>query len=246
MEITEVRIKLMGDPSDRLSAFCSITLDDCFVVRDLKIIQGVKGAFVAMPSRKLSDRCPKCHSKNQIRALFCNQCGVKLHSERALKDDAGRAKLYADIAHPINSVCRDMIQKRVIEVFQEEIVRAKQEGYTCSYDDYEEERFAALSKLEAGQQTPGSESEKTVNHEPVSPVAEPVAKVEEMRKETEAEKTVPAETVMNLETEAGKILRIDTRSEHESHASEKQNQSPKSASIPSESTATDAFGNGII
>ena len=40
MEITEVRIKLMEDTDDRLQAFCSITLDDCFVVRDLKIIEG--------------------------------------------------------------------------------------------------------------------------------------------------------------------------------------------------------------
>ena len=41
MEITEVRIKLMEDSDDRLRAFCSITLDDCFVIRDLKIIEGI-------------------------------------------------------------------------------------------------------------------------------------------------------------------------------------------------------------
>ena len=42
MEITEVRIKLMEEPSERLQAFCSITFDNCFVVRDLKIIDGVQ------------------------------------------------------------------------------------------------------------------------------------------------------------------------------------------------------------
>ena len=42
MEITEVRIKLMDDPNDRLQGFCSITFDGCFVIRDLKIIQGTK------------------------------------------------------------------------------------------------------------------------------------------------------------------------------------------------------------
>ena len=60
MEITEVRIKLMEDNSgsnERLQAFCSITFDDMFVIRDLKIIEGAKGFFVAMPSRKLTDRC---------------------------------------------------------------------------------------------------------------------------------------------------------------------------------------------
>ena len=53
MEITEVRIKLMEDNSgsnERLQAFCSITFDDMFVIRDLKIIEGAKGFFVAMPS----------------------------------------------------------------------------------------------------------------------------------------------------------------------------------------------------
>jgi len=53
---TEVRIKLMEDNNERLLAFCSITFDDMFVIRDLKIIEGGKGSFVAMPSRKLTDR----------------------------------------------------------------------------------------------------------------------------------------------------------------------------------------------
>ena len=51
MVITEVRIKLMEDnnENERLQAFCSVTFDDAFVVRDLKIIEGTKGSFVAMP-----------------------------------------------------------------------------------------------------------------------------------------------------------------------------------------------------
>ena len=144
MEISEVRIKLMDDPNDRLQGFCSITFDKCFVVRDLKIIRGAKGSFVAMPSRKLTDRCPKCGNKNQLRAHFCNDCGVELHEDRAIKDDDGRAKLYADIAHPINSGCRDMIQRKVLEAFEKEIVLAQKPGYRCSYDDYGEDRIAGL------------------------------------------------------------------------------------------------------
>ena len=129
MEISEVRIKLMDDPNDRLQGFCSITFDKCFVIRDLKIIRGTKGSFVAMPSRKLTDRCPKCGNKNQLRARYCNDCGVELHEDRAIKDDDGRAKLYADIAHPINSGCRDMIQRKVLESFEKEIVLAQKPGY---------------------------------------------------------------------------------------------------------------------
>ena len=61
MVITEVRIKLMEDnnENERLQAFCSITFDNCFVVRDLKIIEGSHGPFVAMPSRKLTSHCPQ-------------------------------------------------------------------------------------------------------------------------------------------------------------------------------------------
>ncbi|MDB5386220.1 MAG: SpoVG family protein [Planctomycetaceae bacterium] len=145
MEITEVRIKLMEDQQERLQAFCSITFDGCFVIRDLKIIEGAKGSFVAMPSRKLTDRCPTCHTKNHLRSLFCNQCGSKLPMERAVKADDGRAKLYADIAHPINSRCREHIQARVLHAYEDELVRAKLPGYVCTYDDYGEEGFEDIS-----------------------------------------------------------------------------------------------------
>ncbi len=148
MEITEVRIKLMEDPHERLQAFCSITFDSCFVIRDLKIIQGAKGSFVAMPSRKLTDRCPRCHAKNHLRSQFCNQCGVKLDEERALRDHDGRARLYADIAHPINSDCREMIQRSVIRAYEEELIRSRQPGYICTYDDYGEDRYATLLEPE--------------------------------------------------------------------------------------------------
>ena len=141
MVITEVRIKLMEDnnENERLQAFCSVTFDDAYVVRDLKIIEGTKGSFVAMPSRKLTDRCPGCGSKNHLRARFCNACGGKLDEDRATRDADGRVKLHADIAHPINSACREIIQSAVLKAFQEERERSKQPGYICRYDDYDAE-----------------------------------------------------------------------------------------------------------
>lgn len=137
MQITEVRIKLMDEPSERLKAFCSITFDDCFVIRDLKIIDGASGLFVAMPSRKLTGRCPQCGCKNHLRAAYCNQCGLRLKDDRAIRDEHGRAKLYADIAHPINSRCRETIQQRIVEAYREEIERAKLPGYVSTYDDFD-------------------------------------------------------------------------------------------------------------
>ena len=137
MEITEVRVKLMEEPGERLKAFCSITFDDCFVVRDLKIIEGANGPFVAMPSRKLTAHCPNCRCKNHLRAAFCNQCGARQRENQANRDEEGRAKLYADIAHPINSVCREMIQDRVIEAFEGEKLKAASPDYVSSYDDFD-------------------------------------------------------------------------------------------------------------
>jgi stage V sporulation protein G len=140
MEITEVRIKLMEDSDDRLRAFCSITFDDCFVVRDLKIIDGTSGPFVAMPSRKLTSHCPSCGAKNHLRSAYCNQCGSRLPQERSQRESDGRVKLYADIAHPVNSECREMIQDRVIAEYEAELDRSYQPGYTSRYDDtYEDE-----------------------------------------------------------------------------------------------------------
>ena len=53
MQVTEVRVYPVDE--EKLKAFVTITLDDCFVIRDLKIISGNKGLFVAMPSRKRKD-----------------------------------------------------------------------------------------------------------------------------------------------------------------------------------------------
>ena len=132
MQVTEVRIKLMEQSEDRLRAFCSITIDHSFVVRDLKIIEGSSGPFVAMPSRKLSGHCPRCGYKNHLRAAYCNQCGVKL---RLLNTIDSPQKLYADVAHPINSECREMISAAVLMEFDAELKRAAEPGYRSRYDD---------------------------------------------------------------------------------------------------------------
>ncbi|MGI6455607.1 MAG: septation regulator SpoVG [bacterium] len=55
MEITEVKVYPVRKADDKLKAFATIILDDCFVIRDLKVINGNSGLFVAMPSRKKAD-----------------------------------------------------------------------------------------------------------------------------------------------------------------------------------------------
>ena len=65
MEITEVKVFPVNE--DKLKAYITIVLDDCFVVRDLKIISGNAGLFVAMPSKRRKDGAFKdiAHPLNQ-------------------------------------------------------------------------------------------------------------------------------------------------------------------------------------
>jgi stage V sporulation protein G len=161
VEITEVRIKLMEGVEDRLRGFCSITFDNCFVVRDLKIIQGNNGPFVAMPSRKLTSNCPKCRTKNHLRAHFCNHCGEELKNVQLTYDPTGRAKLYADIAHPVNARCREMIQKRIIEELNHELELASKPGYRSRYDDDYDEDFDPVDYTESSKTAADGHSVKS-------------------------------------------------------------------------------------
>lgn len=142
MEISDIRVKLMHDAADRLKAVCSITLDDEFVVRDLKVVEGINGLFVAMPSRKLSVHCPQCRSKNHLRARFCNECGAGLPAARIPADPAGRIRLHRDIAHPINPAFREIVQNRVIEKYQTELELAQDPDYAPVDIDHELEEVA--------------------------------------------------------------------------------------------------------
>ena len=81
MQITDVRVRKITKEG-KMRAVVSITLDNEFVVRDIKVIEGEKGLFIAMPSKKAAD---------------------------------GE---HRDVAHPINSGTRDMIQRTILEAYE--------------------------------------------------------------------------------------------------------------------------------
>ncbi|MEE9127686.1 MAG: stage V sporulation protein G, partial [Planctomycetota bacterium] len=98
-----------------------------------------KGPFVAMPSRKLADRCRRCGGKNALTAAYCSSCGAKLDPNRATRDQHGRAKLHADLAHPVNSACRIELHRAIIKAFSDEMDKSKVEGYLPpSFDDLDD------------------------------------------------------------------------------------------------------------
>lgn len=82
MNITDVRIRKIN-MDGRMKAIVSVTFDDAFVVHDVKVVEGQKGLFVAMPSKKMPD---------------------------------GE---FRDIAHPISSSARDVIQTAVLKAYEE-------------------------------------------------------------------------------------------------------------------------------
>ena len=122
MEITEVRVVLRESGDKKLKAYATITIDNAFVVRNIKIIEGGKGLFVAMPSRKLKEPCPKCNFKNVVRSKFCNYCGASLPApvQKFDADDRGRESEHRDIAHPITLECREYLQKKVLDAYEQE------------------------------------------------------------------------------------------------------------------------------
>jgi stage V sporulation protein G len=116
MMITDVRIKLASeeDKGDCL-AYCQIVFDDMFIVNDIKVIRSTKGTTVAMPSRKLSSKCPHCRFKNMLKAKFCNNCGKRLLTIRPENE-----AYYADVAHPLTQECRAAVNEAVLRAYRDE------------------------------------------------------------------------------------------------------------------------------
>ncbi len=121
MEITEVKVFLMENQDRKLKAYATITFDDAFVVRDLRVIDGKKGLFVAMPSRKLRENCTHCNHKNVVNSKFCNQCGTNLESMARNQASHEQKEEHRDIAHPITAESREYIQKAVLSAYEKEI-----------------------------------------------------------------------------------------------------------------------------
>lgn len=123
MEITETKIFLKDSPDKKLKAYATVTFDNAFVVRNIKVIEGTKGLFIAMPSRKMKHSCSKCGFKNESRSKYCNQCGIQfpvIHQSVSSEININIQSDQKDIAHPITQTFRDYLQKRILEAFENE------------------------------------------------------------------------------------------------------------------------------
>jgi stage V sporulation protein G len=151
MEITEVRVFLKDSPDKKLKAYATVTFDNAFVVRNIKVIQGSNGVFIAMPSRKVKHPCPKCSFKNEFRSKFCNQCGgpIPIPPMMPMTDGNGHGNGHAnghghengaqaehkDIAHPITQAFRETLQRKVLESYELEVKKGPRAVMANAYDD---------------------------------------------------------------------------------------------------------------
>jgi len=127
MEITEVRVSLRESEGKRLKAYATVTFDNSFVVRNIKVIEGNNGLFVAMPARKLKQFCPRCGKKIDVGSQYCNYCGVQLPAIAKGPED-NRQATHQDLAHPINQEFRDYLQSRVLDAYHTEKASPKKES----------------------------------------------------------------------------------------------------------------------
>lgn len=121
MQITEIRIFPKEGQDKKLKAYATVTFNNVFVVRNIKVIQGSSGLFIAMPSRKMKTTCAKCGFKNEVGGKFCSGCGTLIDPRAHHSSDAADAKSeHRDIAHPITQQFREYLQSEVIRAYEKE------------------------------------------------------------------------------------------------------------------------------
>jgi len=122
MEITEIRVFPKEGQDKKLKAYTTVTFDNVFVVRNIKVIQGGNGLFIAMPSRKMKASCPKCGGKNEVGSKFCNHCGASLKEGGSSASEVSDARAeHRDIAHPITQQFREYLQKEILAAYEKEV-----------------------------------------------------------------------------------------------------------------------------
>ena len=132
MDITELRMDIPSlhyAPDDSRSAFLacfSLVFDDELIMHSVKLIQGKRSPFLAMPCERKHDHCPGCRAKNHLTANFCSNCGKQLDKDRhaaLFAEGNNRNKLYNDLVHPITNDLREYLLEECLDAYNKEKAR---------------------------------------------------------------------------------------------------------------------------
>lgn len=116
MEITDIKIFRQDSPNSKLRAFVSVVFDNVFVVRNIRIIEGLNKLFIAMPSKKIKQPCSKCGFKNELYSKFCNQCGTRIPISSQPPDQG----INKDFVYPIRQYFRRHLEEKILEAYKQE------------------------------------------------------------------------------------------------------------------------------
>ncbi len=174
MNITDVKVFPVEE--EKLKAYATITFNNCFIVRDLKVISGNKGFFIAMPSKKRKDGT------------------------------------FRDVAHPLNSETRKMIEDAVLEVYEREAAAADEIQPSITTDETATDVELEVSPVETEPVSSEAEDQGTeateADQEPIEepevdqePTEEPEAD-QEPTEEPEADQEPTEEPVMESSASA--------------------------------------------
>ena len=124
MKVTQVKIKSLI-PTGAVACYASIVLDEVLKIEDLRLVRHGGAFVVAMPDRKMTDRCPECGKKNAVFDLYCGRCGnprgearqALQHDGSPLLDSRGRPKTRQDLVYPLDYSLRRAITEAVVSAY---------------------------------------------------------------------------------------------------------------------------------
>lgn len=116
MNISDVRIVLSPSSSGVVLGYVTVVFDDCFLVRNLRILRRDDYFILAMPSREASVTC-ECGFSGAT-GRYCCKCGAKLPEEKLKSVQAMGNGRYQDLAHPINAEFRESLEAAVFQKYR--------------------------------------------------------------------------------------------------------------------------------
>lgn len=119
MTITEIRVSI--EPHhNRVLAYFRLTLDNCLIITNVRLISGDRKKYVAMPSRKSKKGCKSCGSRISMDATYCSVCGNKFPATDmppVIKSNDFRRDIYHDVVHPIDPALRSEFEQRILRAY---------------------------------------------------------------------------------------------------------------------------------